>query len=540
MLGGFFVVLTRAEHPNCVHWADAGECNANPVWMLENCASSCRSVQAVSTEHTDNEQEKLCEARLREVTNVAARHAQQAEIYASQLKEERASFERELRDTTEDAARREDMLLRAAARREAQLQDIVNSLRRNVTLVEWVHKKQLQDVKEAAAEQEAELRDLKANVLQSKKDAQEALERESQVREELAVSSRRCVETLEKRTTEQQQLFEERLQEVAESAAGVVKSGAVIAEGRAAKLEAELNSARGQAWQRLNGTGERAKDVTMFDRTQSQSEDVMSVNGGVFPFAVRKELVYATSARGALLEVVGVVLDRSLLLLKDAAFLTAVALGVDVAIGHLTEEMQRHALSWGLDGRGVLERVVLDARLHLANMEELLMSVWRLIAERVFSVCLMDPCHAIWVEASTFLSDLNEVSRAGIIAAVEHAFFIVEQASVALVQTQPEHEAWLPKPSNSSTIVSIEAASPLEFEVGLRLLLDRVLLVVWLATFTYVALWRCCCVNLIWRVFICTVLLGPPHVMVLLVRRLGCCNRSRRWEPGPSSSTGEF
>jgi len=26
---------------NCAGWADSGECNANPDWMLPNCQMSC-------------------------------------------------------------------------------------------------------------------------------------------------------------------------------------------------------------------------------------------------------------------------------------------------------------------------------------------------------------------------------------------------------------------------------------------------------------------------------------------------------------------
>ena len=43
----FFVCLMRLfaacsdRHPDCAQWAGAGECKANPDWMLVNCQQSC-------------------------------------------------------------------------------------------------------------------------------------------------------------------------------------------------------------------------------------------------------------------------------------------------------------------------------------------------------------------------------------------------------------------------------------------------------------------------------------------------------------------
>jgi len=36
------------EHANCAFWADAGECERNPAYMLVSCADACASVASKS------------------------------------------------------------------------------------------------------------------------------------------------------------------------------------------------------------------------------------------------------------------------------------------------------------------------------------------------------------------------------------------------------------------------------------------------------------------------------------------------------------
>lgn len=36
------IVAGADRHPSCQFWAESGECDANPTYMLDNCAESCR------------------------------------------------------------------------------------------------------------------------------------------------------------------------------------------------------------------------------------------------------------------------------------------------------------------------------------------------------------------------------------------------------------------------------------------------------------------------------------------------------------------
>ncbi|KIH65742.1 shTK domain protein [Ancylostoma duodenale] len=45
----------RDKDPSCAEWAEYGECQNNPEWMLPNCQLSCRSCEKEQTEtRTDN------------------------------------------------------------------------------------------------------------------------------------------------------------------------------------------------------------------------------------------------------------------------------------------------------------------------------------------------------------------------------------------------------------------------------------------------------------------------------------------------------
>jgi hypothetical protein len=33
------------QHEKCINWANAGECDTNPTYMLSNCATSCDSLE---------------------------------------------------------------------------------------------------------------------------------------------------------------------------------------------------------------------------------------------------------------------------------------------------------------------------------------------------------------------------------------------------------------------------------------------------------------------------------------------------------------
>jgi len=37
-------VIVADEHPDCQFWAESGECDKNPSYMLESCADSCRRI----------------------------------------------------------------------------------------------------------------------------------------------------------------------------------------------------------------------------------------------------------------------------------------------------------------------------------------------------------------------------------------------------------------------------------------------------------------------------------------------------------------
>lgn len=41
------------QHENCQFWANSGECESNPGWMMQNCATSC---EAVSLQKLQDEQ----------------------------------------------------------------------------------------------------------------------------------------------------------------------------------------------------------------------------------------------------------------------------------------------------------------------------------------------------------------------------------------------------------------------------------------------------------------------------------------------------
>ena len=36
-------VLCKYIHAQCAGWADSGECESNPGWMMRNCMKSCKS-----------------------------------------------------------------------------------------------------------------------------------------------------------------------------------------------------------------------------------------------------------------------------------------------------------------------------------------------------------------------------------------------------------------------------------------------------------------------------------------------------------------
>lgn len=38
------------EHPNCVEWAERGECDDNPNYMLVHCATACAEIEDTSAE----------------------------------------------------------------------------------------------------------------------------------------------------------------------------------------------------------------------------------------------------------------------------------------------------------------------------------------------------------------------------------------------------------------------------------------------------------------------------------------------------------
>ena len=51
LLSLYLIANTVADnHENCQYWAEEGECDKNPTYMLENCKESCRKVSTVSDE----------------------------------------------------------------------------------------------------------------------------------------------------------------------------------------------------------------------------------------------------------------------------------------------------------------------------------------------------------------------------------------------------------------------------------------------------------------------------------------------------------
>ena len=49
LLSLYLIANTVADnHENCQYWAEEGECDKNPTYMLENCKESCRKVAIAS------------------------------------------------------------------------------------------------------------------------------------------------------------------------------------------------------------------------------------------------------------------------------------------------------------------------------------------------------------------------------------------------------------------------------------------------------------------------------------------------------------